>query len=548
MAGHSVGEFAAAWVSGVLSLEDAVRLVATRARLMQALPEGGGMWAIAAPEAEVLAAIESVDGVSIAAVNGPSATVISGDADAVAAIAEQWRSSGARVRQLRVSHAFHSHLMDPVLGELGKVASRLAHRTPQVPWACGTTGEVLEAFGPDYWVEQARGAVRFGDAVTALSGRGVDVFVEIGPDGTLSGLGPAVVADGVFVPVSRAKVPSDVALLEALARVHVAGGQVDWPAVFAGGRRVELPTYAFQHQRFWPETSRTMAVAGVEGAETAADAGFWAAVEDGDVRQVADTLAMDDDRIGELLPALATWRRRSQEDSAVADWRYRVSWTQVPEPGAAVLSGTWLVVGPDEAAAEDCVRALAERGAETVVFEVGPDEADRAVLAGSLTALNGSSGVVSLLALGEGPVVGNLALVQALGDAGIAAPVWAVTRGAVSTSPGDAAPDPMQAQVWGFGRVAALEHPDRWGGLVDLPATWDGRTAARLCGILAGTGEDQVAIRSTGVMGRRLVRAPQPRTGEAWTPGGTVLVTGGTGGSVPRSRRGRPVVALSASC
>ncbi len=530
VAGHSVGEVAAAWAAGVLSLEDAASLVAARARAMQALPEGGGMWAIAAPEAEVVASIESVDGVSIAAVNGPAATVISGDADAVEAVAESWRSGGVRVRRLRVSHAFHSHLMDPVLDELGKVASRLTHGMPRLPWACGTTGEVLEEFGPGYWVEQARGAVRFGDAVSALSRRGVDVFVEIGPDGTLSGLGPAVVADGVFVPVSRPKVPSDIALLEALGRVHVSGGQVDWPAVFAGGRRVELPTYAFQHQRFWPETSRTMAVAGGDGAETAADAGFWAAVEDGDVRQVADTLALDDDRIGDLLPALATWRRRSIEGSAVADWRYRVTWTQVPDPGSAVLSGTWLVATPDGALAQDCVQTLNERGAETMLFEVGADEADRTALAGRLTALDGVAGVVSLLAFGEAPVAGNLALVQALGDAGIAAPLWAVTRGAVSTGSGDAAPDPVQAQVWGFGRVAALEHPERWGGLVDLPGSWDGRSAARFCGILAGTGEDQVAIRATGVMGRRLVRIPPPRTGEAWTPGGTVLVTGGTGG------------------
>ncbi len=526
VAGHSVGEVAAAWAAGVLSLEDGARLVATRARLMQALPEGGAMWAVAAPEGEVLASIDGVEGVSIAAVNGPAATVISGDADAVEAVAESWRSGGVRVRRLRVSHAFHSHLMDPVLDELRQVASGLTHGMPRLPWACGTTGEVLEEFGPGYWVEQARGAVRFGDAVSALSDRGVDVFVEIGPDGTLSGLGPAVVADGVFVPVSRPKVPSDVALLEALGRVHVSGGSVDWAEVFAGGRRVELPTYAFQHQRFWPEAVQTTSE---DRSETVADAGFWAAVEDGDVRQVADTLALDDDRIGDLLPALATWRRRSREDSAVADWRYRVSWAQVAEPASATLSGTWLVATPDEALAQDCVQALNERGAETVVFEVSA-EADRVALAGRLTALDDVTGVVSLLALGEGPVIGNLALVQALGDAEVSAPLWAITQGAVSTGLGDAAPDPVQAQVWGFGRVAALEHPERWGGLVDLPAAWDGRTGARLCGILAGVGEDQVAIRAAGTMGRRLVRASQPRIGDAWTPGGTVLVTGGTGG------------------
>ncbi len=525
VAGHSVGEFAAAWAAGVLSLEDAARLVATRARLMQDLPEGGAMWAIAAPEAEVLASIDGVEGVSIAAVNGPTSTVISGDADAVETVAETWRSGGTRVRRLRVSHAFHSHLMDPVLDELGQVASGLRHQPPQVPWACGTTGEALEVFTPAYWVEQARGAVRYADAVSELSGRGVNVFVEIGPDGTLSGMGPDIVADGVFVPVSRSKTAADVAVLEALGRVHVSGGSVDWPAVFAGGRRVELPTYAFQHQRFWPQVAPvTGAIKAVKGD---ADDEFWSAVESGDLGRISESL---DERLplGEALPALASWRRRSREDSAVADWRYQVTWEQVPEPGSAVLSGTWLVVTPDEALARDCVQALTERGAETVVVET--DETDRAVLAGRLTGMDGLAGVLSLLALGESPVTGTLALVQALGDAGVAAPMWAVTRGAVSAGVSDAAADPTQAQVWGLGRVAALEHPDRWGGLVDLPPAWDGRSAARLCGILAGTGEDQIAIRPSGIMGRRLVRAAQPRSGTAWTPRGTVLVTGGTGG------------------
>ncbi len=531
VAGHSVGEIAAAWAAGVLSLEDAARLVATRARLMQDLPAGGAMWAIAATEAEVLASIEDVEGVSIAAVNGPSATVISGDADAVETVAEGWRSGGTRVRRLRVSHAFHSHLMDPVLDELGQVALGLVHRRPQVPWACGTTGEALEEFGSGYWVEQARGAVRFADAVSELSARGVQVFVEIGPDGTLSGLGPDVIADGVFVPVSKSKTPSDVALLEALGRVHVSGGSVDWPAVFAGGQRVELPTYAFQRQRFWPEISQT--VGGVV-AEGEADAEFWAAVEDGDLSRLSDALDVDGLLpLNEALPALASWRRRSREDSAVADWRYQVTWEQIPDAGSAVLSGTWLVVAPEGVSAQDHLQALTESGAEAVVFEVGVDETDRAVLAGRLTALDDVAGVVSLLALDEDPSAGvaaTLVLVQALGDAEIGAPLWAVTQGAISTGPADVLTQPVQAEVWGLGRVAGLEHSERWGGLIDLPASWDDRTGARLCGVLTGDAEDQVAIRPAGLMGRRLVRVAQRRTTTAWTPRGTVLVTGGTGG------------------
>ena len=165
----------------------------------------------------------------------------------------------------------------------------------------------------------------------------------------------------------------------------------------------------------------------------------------------------------------------------------------------------------------------------------------------------GVAGVVSLLALDEGPaagwpvvpggLAGSLALVQGLGDAGISAPLWAVTRGAVAAGPGEVLASPVQAMVWGLGLAAAAELPDRWGGLVDVPAVLDERAGARLCSVLAGCGEDQVAVRAAGVMGRRLVRAPLPGGGGAgWPVRGTVLVTGGTGaagGRVARWAAGR---------
>ena len=167
---------------------------------------------------------------------------------------------------------------------------------------------------------------------------------------------------------------------------------------------------------------------------------------------------------------------------------------------------------------------------------------------------------MSLLALAEAPLpghpgvpaglAGTQALVQALGDADIAAPLWVLTCGAVAAGPGEVLASPVQAMAWGLGRVAALEHPGRWGGLVDLPPAPDDRAAARLRGVLAGCGEDQAAIRGTGIWARRLARAPQPRHGQPWAPGGTVLVTGGTGaigGHVARwaAGRGAPRVVLA---
>ncbi|GAA1985074.1 hypothetical protein GCM10009838_54030 [Catenulispora subtropica] len=553
VAGHSVGEIAASWAAGVLTLEDACRLVAHRARLMQSLPEGGGMCSIAAAEAEVLDSMVElgVTRVGIGAVNGPRSTVVSGEAAEVDRVAELWRERGRRVRPLRVSHAFHSVLMDPVLAELGAVADELAYAPARIPWAQAATGQVVADCAPSYWTEQARRPVRFADAVSTLAERGVNVFLEIGPDGTLTAIGTAAVpaeAGATFIPLLRSKSPAPVTVTAALGRAHVQGVAVDWEAVLGTGARVDLPTYAFQHQSFWPQGGHAVSHGTVE---TAAESDFWAAVEEGDVSQLADTLAVDGDRLADLLPALASWRRREREDSAVADWRYRVTWVPVTDPGTAVLSGTWLAVVPSgfEDATREYLRALTDRGATVVTVTTEPADLDRTALGRKLSQTAATAadapiaGILSLLALDESPlggrasvptgVAGTLLLVQALGDAGIAAPLWSVTRGAVATGQGDVLESPVQAQVWGLGRVAGLEHAERWGGLVDLPRQWDERVAARFCAVLAGlsgTGEDQVAVRPSGMVARRLVRATPPRESAPWSPGGSVLITGGTGG------------------
>jgi hypothetical protein len=225
-----------------------------------------------------------------------------------------------------------------------------------------------------------------------------------------------------------------------------------------------------------------------------------------------------------------------------------------------VLSGTWLVVTPAGDLAERCVRAMESRGARVAVIEVPAGQAGRETLAAAVSGIPGLCGVVSLLGPDQTPVPGHpavtaglaatLALVQALGDAGTDAPLWLLTRGAVAAGT-TATPDPVQAQVWGLGLVANQECPDRWGGLIDLPPVLDERAAARLCGVLAGCGEDQVAIRDAGIMARRLTRAPLPRgAGDRWVPRGSVLITGGTGaigGHVARwlARNGAPHLVLA---
>ncbi|MEU4541674.1 type I polyketide synthase, partial [Streptosporangium sp. NPDC023825] len=200
LVGHSVGEIAAAHVAGVLSLPDACALVTARARLMQALPEGGAMLAVAAPEAEILPLLEGRQDIGIAAVNGPEAVVISGSENAVEEIAAL---TSARTRRLRVSHAFHSPLMEPMLAEFEQVVSGLTFSEPSIPVVSNVTGRPAEPgllTDPAYWVRHVREAVRFADGVVACQ---ANVFVEVGPDSTLTALAQQSVEDGTFVAVAR---------------------------------------------------------------------------------------------------------------------------------------------------------------------------------------------------------------------------------------------------------------------------------------------------------------------------------------------------------
>ncbi|MGP9017966.1 type I polyketide synthase [Streptomyces sp. BR1] len=537
VAGHSIGEIAAAHVAGVFSLEDACELVAARGRLMQALPAGGVMVAVQASEGEVLPYL--TDRVSIAAINGPRSVVVAGDEDAANAVLAHFE--GRKSKRLTVSHAFHSPHMDGMLDAFREVVAGLSYESPRIPVVSNLTGALVsdEMASADFWVRHVREAVRFLDGVRALEAAGVTTFVELGPDGVLSALAQeCVTGEGAaFVPVLRNGRSEAETVTTALAQAHVRGIAVDWQAFFAGtgARRIELPTYAFQRQRYWPETVLSTTGPVAEGRVDAVDARFWEAVEDEDVASLAAALELEldgDQPLSEVVPALSAWRRRRRTQSEVDGWRYRVSWKPVVSSG--VVGGAWLVLLPagfeEDAWVADVVRGLGDGGAgvRRVVVAAG---ADRVALAGLLTGSGAAAGVVSLLALDEvSGVVLTAGVVAALGDAEIPAPLWCVTRGAVSVGRSDRLVSAVQAQVWGLGRVAALEVPERWGGLVDLPGVLDGRVLSRLVGVLgSGSGEDQVAVRSSGVFGRRLVRAPRAEGAAGWAPSGTVLVTGGTG-------------------
>ncbi|MCM3887356.1 SDR family NAD(P)-dependent oxidoreductase [Frankia sp. R82] len=286
--GHSVGELTAAHLAGVLSLPDAAALVAARGRLMQAVPAIGAMAALDGTEAEILALLADArtdaagdgeaagDGrpaVDLAAVNGPHSVVISGDADAVDELSRRWRQDGHRARRLRVSHAFHSAHLDPVLDEYRAVLGTLTLHPPTIPIVSNVTGRIAtdaDLTDPDYWVRHLRGTVRFGDGVRTLADQGVRTFVELGPDAVLAALAEQTLAEqtptgsagdaaagpaATVVALLRANRPETRSVTAALARLHVEGAvaAVDWTAAF-GGHPVTptaLPTYPFQRERHW---------------------------------------------------------------------------------------------------------------------------------------------------------------------------------------------------------------------------------------------------------------------------------------------------------
>ncbi|MFJ2960655.1 type I polyketide synthase [Streptomyces sp. NPDC087270] len=263
LAGHSVGELTAAHVAGVLSLADACALVAARGRAMDRLPGGGVMISVRAAEAEVAGLL--APGVGIAAVNGPRSVVLSGEARATEAVARALAERGHKTRRLTVSHAFHSVLMEPAMAEFREVAAKVAYREPRVPLVSALTGALVgpgEVTDPEYWVRHLREPVRFLDAVRAAEADGGRVFLELGPDGVLASMAADCLADpsaSVLAPTLRRDRPETRSLLTGLGQAYAAGVDVDWSAVLAGrgARRAPLPTYAFDHQRYWITAGRS---------------------------------------------------------------------------------------------------------------------------------------------------------------------------------------------------------------------------------------------------------------------------------------------------
>ncbi|MBW4721233.1 type I polyketide synthase [Saccharothrix obliqua] len=445
--GHSQGEIAAAHVAGALSLDDAARVVALRARALAALSGRGGMLSVALPVDQAAALVTRWgDRLTVAVVNGPGAVVVSGDPDALAELTAHCADHDIRTRLLPVDYAAHSAQVAEIRDRLLTDLAGIEPRPPRIPFHSTVTGTLVDTADADYWYRNLREPVRFDVPSHALAATGA-VFVEVSPHPVLV---PAL--DAPATGTLRRDHGDLTDFLSATGRLYALGGSVDWTSVLGTTNRVALPTYPFQHEDFWLAPTTT----------------------------------------------------------APADDRYEVRWT--PVVGAEPIDpDRWLVLGEAGSPWPEALRELGFRVTATL-----PDE------------LPGVAGVLVFLptgVAGEALPPGVVRLLDLLPR--VAVPVWCVTSGAVATSAADPV-DPGQAMAWGVGMSAALEFPERWGGLVDVPATPDDAAIGLLLGVPSGD-EDQVAVRATGVFGRRLRRAAHRPAAREWRPRGTVLVTGGTG-------------------
>jgi acyl transferase domain-containing protein/acyl carrier protein len=557
--GHSQGEIAAAVVAGALSVADGAKVVVSRAMALRSLAGTGAMASIAEPEDVVAARIASSPGahaVSVAVVNGPGATVVSGPAEQVRDLVEAMSKAGARTRVLPVDYASHSPMVDELAFET------VAGRAPDIRWYSTVhPGWVDSGLPGEYWAENLRRPVRFAEAVGALLAEGFDAFVEVSAHPVLVAAieetAEAASAEVSVTPTLCRGEGGPARLLSVLAKAWTRGAAVDWSNfVTSAGPAPVLPTYPFRRQRFWPVRPTAAEVSGTSAPVDAEDASFWAAVERTDTEALTRALDVSADLVpalADVVPALAGWRRDRELRVRSAAWHQRLVWRPVElAPAAAPEPRPWLLVVPDgegdggegDGTAVSALRAalVAAGQPEPSVLVVGPDES-RAELAERLRNLTGTTtgtepgAVVSTLGLTPrdpsgsdlaGSTERTVTLVQALVDAAVGGPWWWLTRHAVSTTPGEA-PDAVLGQLWGLGLVVGLDHPDHWGGVLDLGSLdpIDLVEAVRIVG--GNTGEEQLAVRGGRVLARRLVAAAPPPAPAPWRTSGTAVVTGGTG-------------------
>ncbi|WP_245291670.1 type I polyketide synthase [Methylosinus sp. R-45379] len=547
--GHSVGQYAAACVAGAFSLEQGARLLAERGRLFGALPAGGSMAAIFAEAGAVEARLSAYPHVSVAAYNGAH-IVISGPQADVLAVAEQFRGEGKRAEALETSHAFHSELLEPALDAFEAFAEKIPFENLTRTLVCNRTGKALGAqtrLDAQYWRRHSRQPVQFAQSVQTLASLGCRVVLEIGPQPVLAAMALRAWPEATPAPQPVASLRRDSSdarqIEEALGQLYVAGARIDFKAVEAPWKRnkIDLPLYPFQRKRFWFKQTRAPAQ-----DKKSADSQILQMIEDGQLEELGGRLRLADDKgaTQRVLQALYDHYQRERFSQNTAENLYELAWSKRAgrdfAPQASAHS--WLVAACSEASARPLMDELTNAGhAARFVDLAAAADFPRLVAAALptrvaiLTAIDAPEGFgeTSLKRFEQMVMAGACGLSQALAASGAKTPVFLVTSGAQPVAESDAI-DPTQGCAFGFGKVLALEHPDLWGGLVDLPAAEasaaDWRACANILRAETRENEDQFAIRGGQTfivrLRRRTIAAARPL--DIGTEK-TYLVTGGLG-------------------
>ncbi|MBW8709969.1 MAG: SDR family NAD(P)-dependent oxidoreductase, partial [Mycobacterium sp.] len=560
--GHSVGQYSAACVTGVFSLEDGALLMAERGRLFSSLPAGGRMVAVFTAAERVESLTDEFPSLSVAAYNGAN-TVLSGHAEdlekAVAALA----ADGVRCDWLDTSHAFHSALLDPILDEFESYAERFDFSTPQRILIDNRTGAPLGRsmkLGGAYWRRHARQPVEFAKSVRTLADLNCKLLLEIGPRPVLTAAALGTWPDPATAPrviTSLRRTTADHRqITEAVADAYVLGHLPEFAAFRqAHARKLDLPTYPFEHRQYSFRDNQDPDRHHAK-QQLAARTQAVRLLEDGRIEELAILLdgASGDHQTLSVLTKLAAQHNRQRTTQSIADDRYEIRWEKLPAPisSAEAREGSaWILIGDATDAVQSLVDVLTARGHRHQILGLPLSDADEEQLADTLRAAaaddstlrivhvaaldsQGGPSMRSLLRMQHRILGGTRRLFRAAVAAELRRPIWVVTRGAQRVADADTvAPD--QSCLWGFGRAASLELPQMWGGLADLSEgtadEWS-RFINRITPQRDSTvREDQVALRDQAVYVPRLVRrAAQPSdTPLELRDDATYLVTGGLG-------------------
>jgi acyl transferase domain-containing protein/acyl-CoA synthetase (AMP-forming)/AMP-acid ligase II/acyl carrier protein/predicted alpha/beta-fold hydrolase len=505
--GHSVGEYVAACIAGVFSLEDGLKLIAHRGKLMQALPQNGKMVAVLADETTVREAIAPyLEKVAIAAINGSQSIVISGEIEAIQQVVTGLISQGIKTKKLQVSHAFHSPLMEPILAEFATVASQIIYSIPRIDIVSNLTGELVteEIATPQYWINHVRQPVKFASSIEVLEQQNYQIFLEIGAKPTLLGMARTILEISshsksyLWLPSLRFGQEDWQQMLVSLAILSVNGIEIDWAGFdrdYQRKRVNDLPTYPFQRQRYWLQ-----------------DSGF---------------------RIPKI--------KENQ------DWLYHVEWQAQPKFKNSEFvkqnSASWVIFADKQGIGKIIAKQLKDLGQSCVLIYAGKRHQEICKEKSSIWEINPanledfqrlfqedlleitpslkgtihlwsldakSSDELTLEDLEQAQVLSCgsvLNLLQTLFKQTISSRLWLITQGSQSINLPKNSLAIAQSLLWGMGKVVALEHPEYWGGIVDLsPKPEKDEIAELIAEILDSDGEDYLAFRDNNRYVARLKR------------------------------------------